>query len=81
MSTAAAVIVIVGAIGAAFWLGEEAMPAITNSGLYGVALAAIGMLATTGVVVAVDIIPWAMPPMTTVAGPVSACPAIRFTGP
>ncbi|HVM41446.1 MAG TPA: sodium-translocating pyrophosphatase [Acidimicrobiia bacterium] len=54
MSTAAAVIVIVGAIGAAFWLGEEAMPAITNSGLYGVALAAIGMLATTGVVVAVD---------------------------
>jgi K(+)-stimulated pyrophosphate-energized sodium pump len=54
LSTAPAVVIIVAAIGGAFWLGEEAMPAIANSGIYGVALAAIGMLATTGVVVAVD---------------------------
>ena len=54
MSTAGAVTLVVGAIGSAYWLGQNAMPTIDSSGLYGVALAAIGMLATTGVVVAVD---------------------------
>jgi K(+)-stimulated pyrophosphate-energized sodium pump len=54
MSTSAAVLLVVGAIGAAYFLGQEAMPGVEVSGLYGVALAAIGMLATTGAVVAVD---------------------------
>lgn len=54
LSTAAPVVLIAGAIGGAFWFGQEAMPGIEASGLYGVALAAIGMLATTGAVVAVD---------------------------
>ncbi|MDP8960265.1 MAG: sodium-translocating pyrophosphatase [Actinomycetota bacterium] len=54
LSTIASVLLLVGAIGLAFYLGEQAMPTIQDSGLYGVALAAIGMLATTGVVVAVD---------------------------
>ncbi|MGI8774832.1 MAG: sodium-translocating pyrophosphatase [Actinomycetota bacterium] len=54
LSTAGAVSIVVAAIGSAYWLGQNAMPTIDASGLYGVALAAIGMLATTGVVVAVD---------------------------
>ncbi|MDQ3932476.1 MAG: sodium-translocating pyrophosphatase [Actinomycetota bacterium] len=54
LSTVVSVLLIVGAIGLAFYLGEEALPNIEDSGLYGVALAAIGMLATTGAVVAVD---------------------------
>jgi K(+)-stimulated pyrophosphate-energized sodium pump len=54
MSTAGAVVLVVAAIGSAYWLGHNAMPDVDASGLYGVALAAIGMLATTGVVVAVD---------------------------
>ncbi len=54
LSTASAVVLVVGAIGSAYWLGDHAMPGIESSGLYGVALAAIGMLATTGAVVAVD---------------------------
>jgi K(+)-stimulated pyrophosphate-energized sodium pump len=54
MSTGAAVLLVVGAIGGSYYFGQEAMPGIDASGLYGVALAAIGMLATTGAVVAVD---------------------------
>ena len=54
LSTGAAVILIVAGIGLAYFLGQEAMPGVATSGLYGVALAAIGMLATTGAVVAVD---------------------------
>ena len=54
LSTAGAVVLVVAAIGGSFFLGQHAMPGIESSGLYGVALAAIGMLATTGVVVAVD---------------------------
>ncbi|HEX9765645.1 MAG TPA: sodium-translocating pyrophosphatase [Nitriliruptorales bacterium] len=53
MSTVASVVLIVGAIGASFALGEAAFN-IDNGGLYAAALAAIGMLATTGAVVAVD---------------------------
>ncbi len=54
LSTVASVVLIVSAIGLSYWLGNEAMPSIPSSGLYGAALAAIGMLATTGAVVAVD---------------------------
>ncbi len=53
LSTVASVLLIVGAIGASFALGEAAFN-IDGGGLYAAALAAIGMLATTGAVVAVD---------------------------
>ncbi len=63
LSTVGSVILIVAAIGGSFYLGEQAFdPAameaagflVSNGGLYAAALAAIGMLATTGAVVAVD---------------------------
>jgi K(+)-stimulated pyrophosphate-energized sodium pump len=54
ISTVASVVLIVTGIGGSFWLGQMAMPGIDASGIYGAALAAIGMLATTGAVVAVD---------------------------
>jgi len=55
LSTAASVLLITGAIGGSYWFGLLAMPALgINGGLYAAALAAIGMLATTGAVVAVD---------------------------
>ena len=53
ISTVASVILIVGAIGGSYALGEAAFN-IAGGGLYAAALAAIGMLATTGAVVAVD---------------------------
>ena len=53
ISTVASVILIVGAIGGSYALGEAAFN-IDGGGLYAAALAAIGMLATTGAVVAVD---------------------------
>ncbi|HWB72958.1 MAG TPA: sodium-translocating pyrophosphatase [Egibacteraceae bacterium] len=54
LSVASAVVLVVVAVAAAFAAGEHALPGVANTGVYGIALAAIGMLATTGVVVAVD---------------------------
>jgi K(+)-stimulated pyrophosphate-energized sodium pump len=54
ISTVASVLLVVGGIGGSYWLGQMAMPDVGASGVYGAALAAIGMLATTGAVVAVD---------------------------
>jgi K(+)-stimulated pyrophosphate-energized sodium pump len=53
-SVAGAVVLIIIAVGVAFFAGEQALPDVPNTGIYGIALAAIGMLATTGVVVSVD---------------------------
>jgi len=53
VSVAASVSLIVIAVGAAYWAGEQAL-GVSEGGIYGVAIAAIGMLATTGVVVGVD---------------------------
>jgi K(+)-stimulated pyrophosphate-energized sodium pump len=54
LSVAGSVIMIVIAVAIAFWAGDQALPGVPNTGVYGIALAAIGMLATTGVVVSVD---------------------------
>jgi K(+)-stimulated pyrophosphate-energized sodium pump len=57
ISTVASVLLISGAIGGSYWFGTLAFadPGMDiNGGLYAAALAAIGMLATTGAVVAVD---------------------------
>ncbi|KAA0234957.1 MAG: putative K(+)-stimulated pyrophosphate-energized sodium pump [Acidimicrobiales bacterium] len=50
-SVAASVILVVLAVGVAFWSGDQF---IEGYGIYGIAMSAIGMLATTGVVVSVD---------------------------
>tara|TARA_X000000368_G_scaffold273119_1_gene216572 strand:- start:114 stop:2198 length:2085 start_codon:yes stop_codon:yes gene_type:complete len=50
ISVAASVILVLAGIGIAYWGGEETL----GNGIYGIAVAAIGMLATTGAVVSVD---------------------------
>jgi K(+)-stimulated pyrophosphate-energized sodium pump len=52
VSVAASVILILIGVGVAYWGGEQTLG--TDGGIYGIAVAAIGMLATTGVVVSVD---------------------------
>ncbi len=55
MSTLPSVVLVVLMIGLSYWLGGAAFGEAGNEiGLYGVSLAAIGMLAVTGVIVAVD---------------------------
>ena len=51
VSVAASVVLVALGIGIAYWGGEQAADGL---GVYGIAVAAIGMLATTGVVVSVD---------------------------
>jgi len=54
ISVGASVVLIAAAVGAAYWAGQQALGDTEQAGIYGVAIAAIGMLATTGVVVGVD---------------------------
>ena len=53
-STAGSIVVIVVAIVIAYVCGNLAIPGNDSSGIYGIALAAIGMLATTAITVSVD---------------------------
>ncbi|MAT06122.1 MAG: sodium-translocating pyrophosphatase [Acidimicrobiaceae bacterium] len=52
VSVAASVALILIGVGVAYWGGEQTLG--DGGGIYGIAVAAIGMLATTGVVVSVD---------------------------
>jgi K(+)-stimulated pyrophosphate-energized sodium pump len=54
ISVTGSVLLVVLAIAAAFAGAEWALPDVANSGIYGVAISGIGMLATLGVVVATD---------------------------
>ncbi len=52
ISVAASILLILVGIGIAYWGGQQTLG--DDGGVYGIAVAAIGMLATTGVVVSVD---------------------------
>jgi len=52
ISVAGSVVLILIGVGVAYWGGEQTLG--DGGGIYGIAVAAIGMLATTGVVVSVD---------------------------
>ena len=54
VSVAASVALILIGVGVAYWGGQQALGLDEIGGIYGIAVAAIGMLATTGVVVSVD---------------------------
>jgi K(+)-stimulated pyrophosphate-energized sodium pump len=54
ISVGASVTLIAAAVGGAYWAGQQALGDTSEAGIYAVAIAAIGMLATTGVVVGVD---------------------------
>ena len=53
-SVTGSVLLVVAAIAAAYAAAQVAIPELGNSGIYGVAISGIGMLATLGVVVATD---------------------------
>jgi K(+)-stimulated pyrophosphate-energized sodium pump len=52
VSVAASIVLILVGVGVAYWGGEQTLG--DDGGVYGIAVAAIGMLATTGIVVSVD---------------------------